>query len=429
MVSKIIYTLIALSSLTLFAHDNSNTISANAGSSGLESSHLKINHQSYFYIPSGDTIILDLTHSLHSRHMQNDMGLAYRTNLGKVTIGTNFYYMHTNHPRTFIHQFSPGVELFYKKWQISYNLYLPASIQKTVRRGLLCHSPISEFGIKWMIRKDLSVGLLPFYDIYNGKFGINSSFNYCFKQRFNFGVYPYYKPQNSGFMLSFGISFGTTKDSKSVHRSNAFNYIVKDFPSKGMPALAEVPKTNVPIPTPVVEYPISMPAEIEKQKMEEKIGQIPDSSEKEEESAPAPEKKEPESNPWNWRDYFPSYAYDYHMGNYYGGQSQEPSQNQGPAPAISAASLESSFAPLRRESTDSLNVFVLVDRDPSSLTADDLLATPESTPPSSPRPPEGSPPRFYDDYMPHRQSFANRHQSTPAQRSAPMVVREDYQGN
>lgn len=270
MVSKTIAILIALSSTTLLAHDNINHVSTNAGTSGPDSVHLKINHQSYFYLPSDDMLILDLTHALHAKHMQNETGLAYRKSLEKLTLGANLYYMHTTQPGVYLHQFSPGLELFYKKFQVSYNFYLPTSAQRDFKKGTISHSTVSEFGLRWSPRKDFNIGLLPFYDHLNRSFGVNSRINYTVKEVFHFGVSPFYKPKGSGVMFSFGISFGSAKDKKSTHRSNEFNHFVKYYPAKN-PTISVVMPKQMAIPTsePVVEYPLVVPAELDIKAVEE----------------------------------------------------------------------------------------------------------------------------------------------------------------
>ena len=287
MVSKIFLYLITLpailSAINLLAHDNFNQVSANAGSSGLDSSHLKINHQSYFYIPNGDALILDLTHSLHTKHMQNDMGLAYRTTLGTVGLGANFYYMHTTQPKIFLHQYSPGVELLWKDLQVTYNFYFPASKERTLRKETLAYASVSEFGLRWMPNKEFSIGILPYYNHLNKNWGLNSNISYTMKETFVFGISPYFKSTGSGCLFSFGVNFGPAKGMKSTHRSNEFNYLVKYYRAKNPAIYIEMPKPMaIPTSEPVVIYPIPIPIIVDEV----------------EEAPKEPETKQPEPRKW-----------------------------------------------------------------------------------------------------------------------------------
>lgn len=273
MVSKTFLSLITtsaiLSAINLLSHDNFNQVSTNVGSSGLDSAHLKINHQSYFYIPNGDALILDLTHGLHTKHMQNDIGLAYRKSFETFGVGANFYYMHTTQPKIFLHQFSPGVELLWKDVQLTYNFYFPASKEKFLRKETLAHASVSELGLRWMPTKELSIGILPHYNHLNKNWGLNSKINYTLKETFVFGVSPYFKSTGSGCLFSFGVNFGPAKGIKSTHRSNEFNYLVKHYHAKNPTISVEMPKPreiSTPTPTPAIPtrtpggmYPVPVP--------------------------------------------------------------------------------------------------------------------------------------------------------------------------
>jgi hypothetical protein len=293
MVSKIISLLIALNACTLLAHDNFNQISANVDSSALDSSNLKLNHQSYFYIPNGDAFILDLTHRIHHKHFQNDLGLAYRTFLRNAGIGVNFYYQHSNRLKAFLHQFSPGLELLYKNLQVSYNLYLPTSVKMDLERGSIFHSRTSELGIKWFPRKDFNVGILPFYDHTQSKWGLNSKISYILKERLEFGLSPYWTSENKGCTFSFGVNFGPTKGIKSTHRSNRFNCLIERCSPKN-------PKIWVAKPGPILppelsQSPQNGPTIIHLPGAQE------DYEQKTTESAPTPK----ETGAKSWWDTFP----------------------------------------------------------------------------------------------------------------------------
>lgn len=251
MVSKIISLLIALNACSLLAHDNFNQISANAGTSALNSSHLKLNHQSYFYIQNGDALFLDLKHALHYKHFQNDIGLGYRKSFEKVGVGANFYYMHSNQSKTLLHQFSPGLELLYKNLQVAYNLYLPTSLKLDLKRGSILHNRISELGLKWHPRKEITVGILPFYDHTKNKWGIDSKIIYTIKDKFELGLSPYFKSQEKGCVFSFGFNFGSAKDMKSTYRSNAFIYFIENIQLKSPQQEPEPDRTSQTITVPM----------------------------------------------------------------------------------------------------------------------------------------------------------------------------------
>jgi hypothetical protein len=227
MVSKIITILIALYVSSLVAHDNFNQVSANVDSVGLDSTHLKLNHQSYFYIPSGDALIFELNHGLHKNHMTNTIGIGYRTFLLNTGIGANLYYLNSNEPRAHLHQLSPGLELLYKGVQISYNLYIPTSAKMVVKRGSIYQSRVSEIGVRWSPNKEFTIGMLPFYDHLNARWGLNTRFTYTLKKKYEFGLSPYLNHNGNGCAFSFGINFGTAKEMKPVHRANKFNYLLE----------------------------------------------------------------------------------------------------------------------------------------------------------------------------------------------------------
>jgi len=177
--------------------------------------------------------------------MQNNIGVAYRTFLTNIGIGANFFYMHSTEPKLWMHQFSPGLELLYKNWQVSYNFYLPTSFQKHLKKTSISHSAVSEVGLRYTPFKEFSVGLLPFYDHSNHSMGVTSRISYTLNDRFEFGLSPYYKPQGGGVTFHFGVNFGPAKGMNSVHRSNEFNYRAKDWQPKNPEIFIEVPKAPV----------------------------------------------------------------------------------------------------------------------------------------------------------------------------------------
>lgn len=303
MVSKIIVSLIVLSSLTLFAHENINHITTNVNPFELNSAHLKLDHLSVLELPNEDKLLFNVAHTPSLRYFQNEIGVGYRKSLNRVGLGANLYYMHTNSHRALIHQISPGLELFYKDLQVTYNLYLPTAPKRTLKHGDLYHSILSEFGLRYTPRKDIGLGLLPSYDHFKKEWSVNSRISYILNERFEFAICPMYRPQGFSCSLSFGVIFSmnTPKRSKSTHRSNGFVLSYVKAPKiyvqlpKYVPIAIAEPIYVAPMPIPVQEEVVIV------EEVKEEVAPI------EEVIVPIEQPKQPE--PFNWWKYIPFIDY------------------------------------------------------------------------------------------------------------------------
>jgi hypothetical protein len=295
MVSKIKTLLITLFASSLIAHENFNQITANVNSS-LGSSYLKLEHESHFYAPNGDILLLHLAHSPHVKFFKNEVGLGYRTFFHRFGVGANLYYMNMTKPSFFIHQFSPGLEFFYKNLQVSYNAYLPTSIKKSFKNGDLYHSTVSEFGLNYNIVKGLNIGILPFFDHDKQAWGLNSKISYTMN-KFEFSISPYLKKSGNGCLFSFGFNFGAmkTRASQPIQRANDFSYVIH----KKQPKIYVVAIRPGPIPEPVrmpIIPPIVLPPIEDEVEVEEVIEEVIEIK---------PEPKKPSS----WWDSIPFFNY------------------------------------------------------------------------------------------------------------------------
>jgi hypothetical protein len=294
---------------SLLAHDNYSQISINVNPFESAASSVKFDHQSHLYAPNGDVLLLHLSHSPHLKFFKNEVGLGYRKIFPAFGMGLNFYYMNMTKPGVFIHQLSPGIEVFYNNFQFSYNTYLPTQMKKSFKKGTLYHSLVSELGINYKPTKDLMLGLLPFFDHSKKEWGLNSKVTYTIKDKFEFAVSPYLKKSGNGCLFSFGINFGgeKTRANQSIHRSNDFSYLIekripKIYTLELKPAYAPAP-IIMPAIQPVILPPIEQEEEsLPKETIEEKSNSAKPVVE--------PIKIEvPPEKPYSWWDNIPFFNY------------------------------------------------------------------------------------------------------------------------
>ena len=212
--------------LPISAYESFQQVAAGVKSYDWESSYIKLDNQSHFDPSDLDKIIFQLTHTMAYKYLQNDIGLGFRRNVGEYSIGTNFYYTMTTQEAIMLHQISPGVEILYGTTQIFYNVYLPTTSDKTSRLANYFMSPVSEFGINIYPINEVKFGLYPFYEHDIKKWGINIAASYTHKNKFEFGISPYIRPNDKGCAFSIGMRFGDSSIDKTdaACKSNSISY-------------------------------------------------------------------------------------------------------------------------------------------------------------------------------------------------------------
>lgn len=213
-------------------------------------SHLKANHQYSYVSSTGDVFLFNIQYKPHLGNTHYfDGGMGYRKFYDQFGIGANLFYAASTNPGFFSHQFSPGIELFFGKFQISGNQYYPLKKEVFTRRSAYEFHPISEFGITFRPSRKHEFGILPFYNHTQKTWGVNGRVSAFIFDILQVEVNPFYSPRSKGVSISFGIHFGGPKgkENQSIRKTNDFHYVKRKW-RKNPVNLISIPICHPPEP-------------------------------------------------------------------------------------------------------------------------------------------------------------------------------------
>jgi hypothetical protein len=293
-----------LISSQLISHENYQHIGFKADSRDASYTQLNLEHQTHLEFKDDNFAILSLGYKpfLNKTH-HFEGGLGYRKFFRDNGFGLNLVYAASNRSKVYLHQLSPGVELFAGKYQLSANHYLPLKKQASYKGGSILHHAVSEFGITYRASNRMEIGVMPFFNHGTKNWGYNSSILLTFQDSLQIGLHPFYKNGGHGFLFSFGVAFGGKRDNKTqpIRKTNDF-FFTRERPEA--PKAREsfvppfVPESPVGVFIPLVEVKVDQGSVKEEKEViepvvvkpveQEVIAPVPE---------PIPDVKEPEPKP------------------------------------------------------------------------------------------------------------------------------------
>lgn len=238
-------------------------LSININPNEKDYSHLKAHHQSTFVFDKADASII--LNGIYKPYLDNshhlELGIGSRKFSGNFGFGANLFYSANNSPGFFAHQFTPGFEFFFNRFQLSINHYFPLKKGMNTRKSIFEFHNISEVGLTYKPSSKYEFGIIPFFNHTTSKFGVNGRASVFFASKMEFEIAPYYTPENKGITFSIGINFGGPKGRKhqSIRKTSELFYSSKRIvkPKPIAPIVAPViPKEPV---KPIIEIPKPTP--------------------------------------------------------------------------------------------------------------------------------------------------------------------------
>ena len=248
-----------LISSQLISHENYQHVGFKADSRDLIYTQLNLEHQTHFEFKDDNFAILSLGYKPFLNRAQHfEGGFGYRKFFRDVGFGTNFSYSSNNRSKVYLHQVSPGVELFAGKYHISANHYLPFKKQTSFKGRSTLHHAFTEIGVVYRASGRFEVGIFPFFNHATKDWGYNSTISLTVQDSLQIGLSPFYKSGNHGFLFSFGVNFGGKRDRKMqpIRKTNDFFY-TREKPQSTKPRATFVPpfvpESPIGIFIPVIE--------------------------------------------------------------------------------------------------------------------------------------------------------------------------------
>ena len=187
--------------------------------------HLKLNHEINHVFNNGFVLIGEWNYKPfidHSHH--GETGFGFRKFNGQFGYGANFNYALNSNIGFFAHRVSPGLELFWKNFQISINNYFPLKDVVEFKGFNYKFHTVHEFGITYKPGAKYEFGVFPFYNSSSMKWGINSRISVFINEVIELEALPFYKSSGKGISFSFGVHFGGPKRKKiqSIRKTHEF---------------------------------------------------------------------------------------------------------------------------------------------------------------------------------------------------------------
>jgi hypothetical protein len=190
--------------------------------------NLSLHHQSTFEIDDSHVIILHGLFNPHShKTFHNELGVGFRRIYEDFGFGTNFLYAHQNLAGFLNHQLVPGVELYYKKYSLAYNRYLPIKTSVQFKTETYLFHDVSEITVSYRPSKNYEFSLTPNFNHNTKRFGYAGTVSAYILDNWKLSLTPYCEPKvQHGVAFSFGFDFGGAKGRPNARlkKSHRFFY-------------------------------------------------------------------------------------------------------------------------------------------------------------------------------------------------------------
>lgn len=267
---KLFYFLIATAFVATYlsGEGHSSTIHLTVNPTSIKSSHLKGYHQFNGKIAEDTYFLVSGQYSPYflkpSHHLEGGFGL--RKFYDELGIGLNLGYSLNNHSGRFANQLSPGIEFFYDQFHFFGNHYLPLKFERKIGNLNITYPHVTEIGFHYQFKDKYEFGLIPYYDHSIGKMGISAQFSRYLNDEIEAVMRPHFSASNKGISISFNYHFGpkkTGKDQPLRKNSDLYHKAVKlkkepeKLPVISLPINSIEPTQIVESPKEVMEIPVA----------------------------------------------------------------------------------------------------------------------------------------------------------------------------
>lgn len=234
----------------IFAHSHRPELSVTYDSNGEHSA--LIEHQTAFILESDDIFIFNLKYKpKYDKTHFGQMGFGYRKFFDSFGFGINFFGSTSNQPRYFAYEFSPGLELFMGRFQLSYNQYIPFEDIRIYKKNKLIFDTISEIDFTYKPSRKYEFSIAPYFNHSSKKIGIAGAASAFVFDQWQVKASPFYEQNNRGVKLALVFSFGGAKgrSSQSIRKRESFVFDGVILPKKEriMPTVELIPEPITPI--------------------------------------------------------------------------------------------------------------------------------------------------------------------------------------
>jgi hypothetical protein len=255
------FTLISFAAISsLLSHEHYQSLSWSSDYNDLSSSQFHLESQSHLVFRDDNFIVAHAAYRPNLNKVHHfEAGYGFRKFFCDTTgFGLNLFHEASTRPDFLIHQFSPGIELFYGRFQLSANAYIPLKKEIVRSTGSVFHHTISEYGLTFRPSSRLEFGIFPFFDHKSRHWGYNGNAMLTVADSVTFGLNPFYKEGNHGCTLSMGVYLGGKKFKRTQPIRKTSMFLFHEVARKKSIA-APIPPIKVPTVDPVVVPPIISP--------------------------------------------------------------------------------------------------------------------------------------------------------------------------
>jgi hypothetical protein len=245
-----------LSPFALLAHSHRPELSVTYDSNGDHSA--LIEHQTAFIFDADDILIFDAKYKpKYDKTHFAQLGFGYRKFFDSFGFGINCFGSTSNLPRYFAYEFSPGLELFMGRFQLSYNQYIPYEDVRIYRKKKLTFDTISEIDLTYKPSRKYEFSVTPYFNHSSRKIGIAGGASAFVFDQWQVKASPFYEQNNRGLKLALVFSFGGAKgkSSQSIRKRESFVFDGLVLPKKErvLPTVALLPEPVAPVFLPPIE--------------------------------------------------------------------------------------------------------------------------------------------------------------------------------
>lgn len=217
--------------LTLFAHYHEPSVTLYGDwdkTSSFPTIYTTFHHQSSLDLEDGNIIILHALTSPHSpKTFHHELGVGYRKLFENFGLGISFVYANRNTFGFYNHQFSPGLEVFYDHFSLTYNQYKHLKSGVEFKKSSYLFHDVSELTLSYHPSKKYEFSFTPLYNHITKKVGYRGGISAYFYDNWKLSLIPYCEPKvKHGIAFSLGYHFGGAKKKRNLplDRSHRFFY-------------------------------------------------------------------------------------------------------------------------------------------------------------------------------------------------------------